>query len=211
MSYDPFQALYSRTGGVLSLLLTTIESTYPTVCLCVCARNHIKSLLRVALIMSLLTHSHSKKKRKKIFWLVSSPSLLVQSYCQPPFFKSFIDICELQVTRDFPARVWWHQLGIMNSMNSPIVTSIYYSYLRSRRWTPTPGALALIFLLSAKVASRRYKRPSVRALFVSQRSRDIWSGHGVSTLFGKDSAWVRLVYSQPTSNHLLIVTVVDGW
>ena len=36
MSYDPFQALYSGTGGVLSLLLTTIESTYPTVCVCVC-------------------------------------------------------------------------------------------------------------------------------------------------------------------------------
>jgi hypothetical protein len=32
MSYDPFQALYSGTGGVLLLLLTTIESTYPTVC-----------------------------------------------------------------------------------------------------------------------------------------------------------------------------------
>ena len=57
------------------------------VCVCVCARNHIKSLLRVALIMSLLTHSHSKKNTKKIFWLVSSPSLLVQSYCQPPFFN----------------------------------------------------------------------------------------------------------------------------
>ena len=36
MSYDPFQALYSGTGGVLSLLLTTIESTYPTVCVCLC-------------------------------------------------------------------------------------------------------------------------------------------------------------------------------
>ena len=34
MSYDPFQALYSGTGGVLLLLLTTIESTYPTVCVC---------------------------------------------------------------------------------------------------------------------------------------------------------------------------------
>ena len=33
MSYDPFQALYSGTGGVLLLLLTTIESTYPTVCI----------------------------------------------------------------------------------------------------------------------------------------------------------------------------------
>ena len=32
MSYDPFQALYSGTGGVLLLLHTTIESTYPTVC-----------------------------------------------------------------------------------------------------------------------------------------------------------------------------------
>ena len=32
MSFDPFQALYSGTGGVLLLLLTTIESTYPTVC-----------------------------------------------------------------------------------------------------------------------------------------------------------------------------------
>ena len=31
MSYDPFQALDSGTGGVLLLLLTTIESTYPTV------------------------------------------------------------------------------------------------------------------------------------------------------------------------------------
>ena len=37
MSYDPFQALYSGTGGVLLLLLTTIESTYPTVCVYVCA------------------------------------------------------------------------------------------------------------------------------------------------------------------------------
>ena len=38
MSYDPFQAVYSGTGGVLLLHLTTIESTYPTVCVspCVC-------------------------------------------------------------------------------------------------------------------------------------------------------------------------------
>ena len=50
-------------------------------------RNHIKSLLRVALIMSLWTHSHSKKNTQKICWLVSNPSLLLQSYCQPPFFN----------------------------------------------------------------------------------------------------------------------------
>ena len=76
------------------------------VCVRVRARNHIKSLLRVALIMSLLTHSHSKKKHQKkyfgwfqahLYWFNHIVNLL--------FFKSFIDIYELQVTRDFPARV----------------------------------------------------------------------------------------------------------
>ena len=33
MSQDPFQALYSGIGGALHL--TTIESIYPTVCVCV--------------------------------------------------------------------------------------------------------------------------------------------------------------------------------
>ena len=35
MSQDPFQALYSGIGGALLLHLTTIESIYPTVCVCV--------------------------------------------------------------------------------------------------------------------------------------------------------------------------------
>ena len=35
MSQDPLQALYSGIGGALLLHLTTIESIYPTVCVCV--------------------------------------------------------------------------------------------------------------------------------------------------------------------------------
>ena len=34
MSQDPFQALYSGIGGALLLHLTTIESIYPTLCVC---------------------------------------------------------------------------------------------------------------------------------------------------------------------------------
>ena len=34
MSQDPFQALYSGIGGAPLLHLTTIESIYPTVCVC---------------------------------------------------------------------------------------------------------------------------------------------------------------------------------
>ena len=34
MSQDPLQALYSGIGGALLLHLTTIESIYPTVCVC---------------------------------------------------------------------------------------------------------------------------------------------------------------------------------
>ena len=34
MSQDPFQALYSGIGGAPLLHFTTIESIYPTVCVC---------------------------------------------------------------------------------------------------------------------------------------------------------------------------------
>ena len=41
MSQDPFQALYSGIGGAPLLHLTTIESIYPTVCVCTHTHTYI--------------------------------------------------------------------------------------------------------------------------------------------------------------------------
>ena len=74
MSYDPFQALYPGTGGVLLLLLTTIESTYPTVCVCVHAR----------------TRTRTRSPRYSICDL---------HFCRPHLVCSWLSICGTRLQR----------------------------------------------------------------------------------------------------------------